>query len=155
MALPAYPPPAPAPNTNVKTMERGQLNYFFTNLQATSTQPSLAGYGNTLGAPSNINIFGISANRANESSGEDFVVQIDCYGSTAGAGPNATVAIIGSLDGAQFYTLTTIAVTTQGTIVSLAKAITPEFKLRYISAAVTAYAGNGGVIDSLTAGIYA
>jgi len=155
MALPSYPPSTPGPSPTVKTMERGQLNYFFTNAQTTLTQPAVAGYGNSLGSPANVTIYGVAPTRANESSGEDFVVQIDCYGSTAGAGPNATVAILGSLDGVQFYTLSTTAVTTQGTLVFLAKNVTPEVKCRYLSAAITAYAGAGGTTDSITAGVYA
>jgi hypothetical protein len=155
MALPSYPPTTPGPSNFVKTMERGQLNYFFTNAQATATQTAVAGYGNSLGAPAGVTVFGVPPTRSNESSGEDFVVQVDCYGSTAGAGPNATVALLGSLDGVQFYTLSTVSVTTQGTLVFLAKTVTPEIKARYLTAAITAYSGAGGVIDSITAGVYA
>jgi hypothetical protein len=155
MALPNYPPTSPGPSPTVKTMERGQLNYFFTNAQATATQPAVSGYGNALGAPASITMFGVPPTRSNESTGADFVVQIDCYGSTAGAGPNATVAFLGSLDGVQFYTLSTASVTTQGTLVFLSKTVTPEIKVRFITAAITAYSGAGGAIDSVTAGVYA
>lgn len=155
MALPTYPPPTPGPSPLVQTMAGGQFSYFFTNAQATRTQTAVSGYGNTLGAPANVTVFAIPPIRGNESGAEDFVIQVDCYGSTAGAGPNATIAILGSLDGVGFYTLTTASVTTQGTLIHLAKVVTPEIKLRYITAAITAYGGAGGVIDSVTAGVYA
>jgi len=155
MALPTYPPTSPSPSPYQKTLERGQLNYFFTNQQTTQTQTAVSGYGNSLGAPANINVFAIPPSKAVEGGAQDFVVQIDCYGTTAGAGPNATVAILGSLDGVQFYTLATQAVTTQGTLISLAKAVTPGIKVRFLTAAVTAYSGVGGTTDSLTAGVFA
>ena len=75
--------------------------------------------------------------------------------SVTGQGPGATVALYGSLDAVQFYALTTVAVTTIGALVSLAKLITPGIKPRYITAGVTAYTGVGGTTDSVTCSMFA
>jgi hypothetical protein len=69
---------------------------------------------------------------------------------------------MGSLDGVQFYKMATVSVATVGTLFSLAAAAgaqvtntgtaTPGTKVRFLTAAVTAYGGNGGVADAVSAG---
>lgn len=144
--------------------ERGQQNYFFMNLQAITNTSTGGGFGNTFGAPVGPNtstqsgpiVYGIPPCKAIEQFAQDYVVEIDAYGSTSGAGPNATVVLLGSLDGVEYYNLATVSVTTVGTIFSLAKIgggnmNTPGIKVRYLSAAITAYGGVASTTDSLTA----
>jgi hypothetical protein len=157
MALPKYPPTVPTASTIIMA-ERGQDNYFFINLQAITTTTTV-GYGNGFGAPvgpmtstqTGPIVFGIPAAKSNEAFAQDYTIQIDAYGSTSGAGPSAGVAILGSLDGVQFYQLAISTVGTTGTIFSLAKSVTPGIKVRYLSAAVVSYGGVGSTTDSVTA----
>ena len=154
MALPSYPPNIPTSGT-IKTIERGQQNFLFTNLTGVTTTTTV-GYGNGVGAPTNAVVFACPPSKAVEGSIQDFVIQVDAYGVTSGAGPNAVIQIYASLDALQFYpVLTLTTVSTQGAFFSLAKLITPGFKTRYITAGVTTYGGNGGTSDSVTASIFA
>jgi len=156
MALPTYPLSLPTAST-VKMAERGQQNYFFINLQAITTTTTV-GYGNGFGAPVGPQtstqtgpiVFGIPPCKLAEQFAQDYTVQIDAYGSTSGAGPSAGVAILGSLDGVQFYQLAINTVGTTGTIFSLAKSVTPGIKVRYLTAAVVTYGGVGSTTDSVT-----
>jgi hypothetical protein len=156
MALPTYPPSLPTAST-VKMAERGQQNYFFINLQAITTTTTV-GYGNGFGAPVGPQtstqtgpiVFGIPAAKLNEAFGQDYTIEIDAYGLTVGSGPTATVVMLGSLDGVQFYQLASAAVSTTGTIFSLAKSVSPGLKVRYLTAAVVAYGGVGSTFDSVT-----
>ena len=157
MALPTYPPSLPTAST-VKMAERGQQNYFFINLQAITTTTTV-GYGNGFGAPVGPQtstqtgpiVFGIPPCKLAEQFAQDYTVQIDAYGSTSGAGPNAGVQILGSLDGVQFYQLAIATVGTTGTIFSLAKSVTPGIKVRYIAASIASYGGVASTTDSVTA----
>lgn len=154
-SLPTY-PPVLTPNINVVMLERGQQNYFFKNAVATNAPgAAVATYGNTLGAPSGSVVYGIPASKAFEGALQDYVLQIDAYGASATQGPSAVVHVYGSLDGVQFYDLyTATTVTTVGAIISLAKVLSPGYKVRYITAGVTVYSGSGGTTDSVTASIY-
>ena|SRR5208282_6102290 len=154
MALPTYPATQPAPSNNIKMLERGQLQYFFTNLTTTGAPSAVAGYGNTLGAPAGSVVYGIPCAKAYEGDMQDYTLVVDAYGATATQGPSAIVTVYGSMDNVQFYALTTLGtVVTQGAIYSLAKLVTPGFKVRYITAAVTTYGGSGGTTDSVSCGI--
>ena len=156
MALPTYPPAMPAPSPNIKMLERGQQQYFFTNLVTTNAPgTNVASYGNTGGAPTGSVVYGIPVSKATEGALQDYVLQIDAYGSSSTAGPSAVVVVYGSLDNVLFYPLVTATtVTTTGAIVFLSKVITPGVKIRYITAGVTVYGGSGGTVDSVTASIY-
>ena len=176
MALPTYPVVLPTSNT-IKMAERGQQNYFFTNAQSiTSTGPAGNGatYGaNGLTAPqagavtatqnnfiTGPFVYGIPPSRAIEGYNENYMVQVDAYTATTGGSTAATVAILGSLDGATFYKMASVAVTGTGTLFSLASAAgsqitntgtaTPGMKVRYLTAAVVAYGGVASTIDSVT-----
>jgi hypothetical protein len=160
MPLPVYPPNVPTSNT-IKMAERGQLNYFFANLQAITATSTAGSYGNATSAPVapavtstsfGPIVYGIPPCKAIEGFAQDYCIEIDAYGSTAGAGPSATVAVLGSLDGVDFYNLVTVAVTTVGTLFSLAKSVTPGIKVRYLTAAVITYGGVASTTDSVTAG---
>ena len=177
MALPTYPVVLPTCNT-IKMAERGQQNYFFTNAQSI-TSTAAGGNGATYGA-NNLTapvagaitatqnnsltgpfVYGIPPCKAIEQYAQDYMVQIDVFTSTTAASAAATVAILGSLDGASFYKMAAVSVTTVGTIFSLAAAAgsqvsntgtsTPGVKVRYLAAAVTAYGGVASTTDSVTA----
>ena len=155
MALPTYPPAQPSPSGTFLTYDRGQTAYFFTNRQALSTQSAVSGYGNTLGVPLGSTVYALPPSKAHEGGPQDFTIQVDAYGSTAGAGPQAVVTVYGSLDAVSFYSLATLTtVTTVGQIFSLAKLVTPGIKPRYLTAGVTVYGGVGGTTDSVTASFY-
>ena len=168
--IPVYPPNVPTTNT-IKTAERGQVNYIFVNLQAVTATNTGSLYGNALSAPVapavtstsfGPIVYGIPASKAHEAFAQDFMVQVDSFAATASASPAATVVVMGSLDGVQFYKMATVSVATVGTIFSLAAAAgaqvtntgtsTPGVKVRYLTASVTAYGGNGGVADAVSAG---
>lgn len=157
MSLPSYPPALPNQSQTLLAYDRGSQAYFFKNAVSTSgALPAVSStYGNSLGAPTGSVIYGIPNAVAVENAMQDIMIQVDCYGSTATAGPGATVALYGSLDAVQFYALTTVAVTTIGALVSLAKLITPGIKPKYITAGVTAYTGVGGTTDSVTCSMFA
>ena len=156
MALPTYPPAMPAPSPNIKMLERGQQNYFFTNAVATNAPGSnVSGFGNTGGAPTGSVVYGIPVSKGVEGALQDYVLQIDSYGASATQGPSAVVVVYGSLDNVLFYPIyTATTVTTTGALVFLAKQVTPGIKIRYITAGITVYAGSGGTTDSVTASIY-
>lgn len=156
MALPTYPPAMPAPSPNIQMAERGQQNYFFINAQATNAPGAKAsGYGNTLGPPTGAVVYGIPASKGVEGALQDYTLQVDAYGASSTQGPSAILTLYGSLDCVQFYPLTTVGtVVTQGGIYSLAKLITPGFKVRFLACGITTYAGSGGTTDSVSASLY-
>jgi len=175
MSLPVYPPNVPT-SPYIKMAERGQANYFFTNAQSifsTAAGTSTTYGANTIVAPiaptvtatqngsiTGPFVFGIPAAKAHEAFAQDFMCEIDVYTSTTGGSVAGTVAVLGSLDGAEFYNLATVSVAGTGTIFSLAaaagadatnkNAITPGIKVRYLTMAITAYAGAASTIDSMT-----
>jgi len=152
--------------------ERGQQNYVFKNLQAitsTAAGGNGAAYGaNTLLAPTPVVtnatqvgpiVYGIPPCKNAEQFAQDYMCELDVYTSTTGGSAAATVAVMGSLDGVEFYKLCSVSVAGTGTIFSLAAAAgtgqnvntaTPGIKVRYLTMAVTAYGGVGSTIDSLT-----
>ena len=170
LSIPTYPPNVPT-TTTIKMAERGQVQYFFANLQAVTATTTGSLYGNALSAPVAPAItstsfgpivYGIPVAKAHEAFCQDFMIQVDAFAATASASPAATVVVMGSLDGVQFYKMATVSVATVGTLFSLAAAAgaqvtntgtaTPGTKVRFLTAAVTAYGGNGGVADSVSAG---
>jgi hypothetical protein len=154
MALPTYPIAIPA-TSSIVAYDRNSLAYFFTNRQTLSTQPAVAGMGvGALGIPLGSTVYAVPANRNLEGSTLDTMIQIDAYSVSSTQGPSATVTIYGSLDAVQFYNMVAVAVVTAGTLTSLSKLITPGVKPKYITAGVTAYAGAGGVTDSVSAGLF-
>lgn len=171
MALPTYPPNVPT-SPLIKMAERGQQNYFFTNAQtiiSTAAGTSTTYGANTIVAPiaptvtatqngslTGPFVYGIPAAKAHEAFAQDYMVEVDVYTSTTGGSAAGTVAVLGSLDGVEFYNLATVSLTTSGTIFSLAKigganAATPGIKVRYLAAAITAYGGAASTQDSMTA----
>jgi len=177
MALPSYPVVLPTCNT-IKAAERGQQNYFFTNAQSimsTAAGGNGATYGaNNLTAPvagavtatqnnslTGPFVYGIPASKAHEAFAQDYMVAVDVFTSTTGASAAATVAVLGSLDGASFYKMASVAVAGTGTIFSLAAAAgaqvtntgtaTPGTKVRFLAAAIVAYGGVASTTDSVTA----
>ena len=152
MALPTYPPNQPSPSANFITYDRGQTAYFFKNAVAVATQSTVAGYGNSLGAPSGSVVYALPSSKAYEGGTQDVMIAVDAYGASSTQGPSAVVTVYGSLDGVQFYSLATLTtVTTVGALFSLSKLVTPGIKPKYITAGVTSYAGSGGTTDSVTA----
>ncbi len=174
MALPTYPPNVPT-SPRIKMAERGQQNYFFTNAQtiiSTAAGTSTAYGANTIVAPiapavtatqngslTGPFVYGIPAAKAHEAFAQDYMVEVDVYTSTTGGSAAGTVAVLGSLDGVEFYNLATVSVAGTGTIFSLAAAAgtgvnkntaTPGIKVRYLSMAITAYGGAASTIDSMT-----
>ena len=155
MALPTYPPSLPSPSSNFVAYDRGTTAYFFQNVTTTQATTTV-GYGNTQGPPAGSVVYAMPASKAHEGGTQDMVIAVDAYGSTSGAGPKAVVTLYGSLDGVSFYSIAPLTtVTTVGAMFSLAKLVTPGMKSRYLTAGVTVYGGSGGVIDSVTASMYA
>ena len=171
MSLPQYPPNVPT-SPLIKMAERGQQNYFFTNAQtiiSTAAGTSTTYGANTIIAPitpivtatqngslTGPFVYGIPPCKAIEQFAQDYVVEVDVYTATTGGTVAGTVVILGSLDGVEFYQLATESFTTTGTIFSLAKvgganAATPGIKVRYLTAAITAYGGAASTQDSMTA----
>ena len=156
MALPTYPPSMPVPSPSFLSYDRGTIAYFFTNRLAVSTQPAVAGFGNTLGVPAGSTVYALPCAKAHEGGIQDVMIQIDAYGAASTQGPSAVVAVYGSLDAVSFYNLATLAtVTTVGALFSLAKLVTPGIKPKYITAGVTIYGGAGGTTDSVSASMFA
>jgi hypothetical protein len=154
MALPTYPVAIPT-SSSIVAYDRNSTAYFFTNRQALSTQPAVAGMGvGALGIPLGSTVYALPTNRNIEGSTLDTMVQIDAYSVSNTQGPSATVVVYGSLDAVQFYNMATIAVVTAGTLSSLSKLITPGVKPKYITAGVTVYSGAGGVTDSVSAALF-
>ena len=143
MPLPIYPPVMPAPSASMQSLERGQQNYMLVNQGAVQTFT-----GNAL--PAGSVAFGIPASRTDDEAFSDFTIQLDAFGT-----PGAVITLIGSLDGVNFYPL--IALQAAGTygIFFTSKLIAQGVKIKYISAYASAYAGVGGVTDSITASVYA
>lgn len=138
MALPTYPPALPAPSPTFLTLDRGQQNYVLINAVATNAQSGTA-------APVGSTVYAIPPAVSVEQGPPTYTFQLDAFGS-----PAAVVTAYGSIDGVNFYTLGALQSSgTYGVFSVIDK------KVRFLTAAVTTYAGSGGTTDSITVSVFA
>lgn len=138
MPLPTYPPAMPAPSPFIATLDRGTQNYILINAVATNAQVNTA-------APVGSVILAVPPSASFELAPPTYSFQLDAFGT-----PGAVVTAYGSLDGVNFYTLGALQSAGTYGIFSIV-----DKKVRYITAAVTAYAGSGGTTDSITVSLIA
>lgn len=126
-----------SPNPLLTAYERGSFGVILTAAKATNAQVGTA-------PPPNSMVFAISPAVTNDQDTATFTFQLDVVGA-----PAAVVTAYGSADGNNYYSLGALQASgTYGLFFLVDK------KVRYITAAVTAYAGNG-TTDTISIGFTA
>lgn len=121
-----------SPNPLLTAYERGSAGVILTAAKATNVQVGTA-------PPPNSTVFAISPAVTNDQDTATFTFQLDVVGA-----PAAVVTAYGSVDGNNYYTLGALQASgTYGLFFLVDK------KVRYLTAAVTAYGGNG-TTDTIT-----
>lgn len=126
-----------SPNPLLVAYERGSFGVILSAAKATNAQVGTA-------PPPGSTVFALAPTVANDQQPGIYMFQLDVANA-----PAAVVTVYGSLDGNNYYTLGALQASgTYGLFAIVDK------KVRYITAAVTAYAGNG-TTDTISVGMVA